>query len=220
MTAARWRRFPFTRIRVWSGAMLRRLTGRTTVAASLIGCVLTLNDGTTVRNWLVRSTSPWLRKSWAVMTSIGTAEAVTDRGSARVPTTTTCSTSPPNTIATSRVAVAPALTSTTCVGTVKPKRVNVTSYVPGTSPLNMNWPVPSVTVACVLPAASCASAVTPGRTPPVVSVTAPEIVPSWALATPGTHTTAANRSPSAKPADLDVKFFEWVMPNLAERVLA
>ena len=29
-------------------------------------------------------------KSWAVMTSTGTAEAVTDRGSARVPTTTTC----------------------------------------------------------------------------------------------------------------------------------
>ena len=63
MTAARWRRLPLTRISVWSGAMLRRLAGRTIVAASLIGCVLTLNDGTTVRNWLVRSTLPWLTKS-------------------------------------------------------------------------------------------------------------------------------------------------------------
>ena len=50
MTAARWRRLPFTRTSVWSGARLRRLAGRITEAASLIGCVLTLNEGTTARN--------------------------------------------------------------------------------------------------------------------------------------------------------------------------
>ena len=96
---------------MWSGAMLRRLAGRTMVAASLIGCVLTLNDGTTVRNWLVRSMSPWLAKSSARMTSIGTGEAAIDRGSARVPTTATVSCSRMS-ITTSTVAVTPAPTST------------------------------------------------------------------------------------------------------------
>ena len=50
MTAARCRRLPFTSTSVWSGARLRRLAGRTMVAASLIGWMLMLNDGTTVRN--------------------------------------------------------------------------------------------------------------------------------------------------------------------------
>ena len=126
MTAARWRRLPFTRISVWSGAMLRRLAGRTMVAASLIGWVLTLNDGTTVRNWFVRSTSPWLTKSSARITSTGTADAVTDRGSARLPTTTTCSSSPIS-ISTSTMAVAPALTSTIAAGALKPGSENVSS---------------------------------------------------------------------------------------------
>ena len=126
MTAARWRRLPFTRISVWSGAMLRRLAGRTMVAASLIGCVLTLNDGTTVRNWFVRSMSPWLAKSWAVMTSMGTGEAAIDRGSARVPTTATVSCSRMS-ISMSTVAVTPAPTSTTWAGASKPGRVRITS---------------------------------------------------------------------------------------------
>ena len=129
-----------------------------------------LNEGTTVRSCSARSVLPWLTKSSLRMTSIGTAEAVTDRGWARVPTTTTCSASPPTAISTSRATVAPPRTSTTCAGAVKPERVNVTAYVPGASPLNVNWPVPSVTVTCALPAASCASTVTPGRMPPVVSV--------------------------------------------------
>ena len=104
--------------------------------------------------------------------------------------------------------MAPALTSTTCGGTVKPKRVSVTSYVPGASPLNVNWPVPSVTATCAVPAASCASTVTPGSTPPVVSVTVPEIAPSWAMAMPGTHRTAAKISGSAKPTVRDVQVLE------------
>ena len=160
--------------------------------------MLMLNEGTTVRNCSARSVLPWLTKSSLRMTSIGTAEAVTDRGWARVPTTTTCTASPPTAISTSRATVAPPRTSTTCAGAVKPERVNVTSYVPGTSPLNVNWPVPSVTATCALPAASCASTVTPGRMPPVVSVTVPAIVASWALATPGANTPTANTSTSAR----------------------
>ena len=50
MIDERWRRFPLTRTSVWSGARLRSMTGRTIVDASLIGWMLTLNDGTIVRN--------------------------------------------------------------------------------------------------------------------------------------------------------------------------
>ena len=136
------------------------------------------------------------------MASIGTGDSVTDRGWARVPTTTTSSSNPPTAISTLMEAVAPALTSTTCAGAVKPERVNVTPYVPGARPLNVNWPVPSVTVTRPLPAASRASTVTPGRMLPVASVTVPEIVASWALATPGAYTTAAKTSTSERKAGL------------------
>ena len=51
MTDERWRRLPLTSTSVWSCARLRMLAGRTRVAASLIGCEATLNDGTRVRNW-------------------------------------------------------------------------------------------------------------------------------------------------------------------------
>ena len=37
MTDERWRRLPFTSTSVWSCARLRRLAGRTSVAASLMG---------------------------------------------------------------------------------------------------------------------------------------------------------------------------------------
>ena len=45
--------------------------------------MLMLNEGTTVRSCSARSVLPWLTKSSLRMTSIGTAEAVTDRGWAR-----------------------------------------------------------------------------------------------------------------------------------------
>ena len=191
MTAARWRRLPLTRISVWSGAMLRRLAGRTMVAASLMGWVLTLNDGTTVRNWLVRSTSPWLVKSSARMTSTGTGEAVTDRGSARVPTTATVSWSS-TPISTSRVTGRPGWTMTPArTAVVNPGRTNVTSYDPGGSASNTNRPVPSVKTVATSPLAwSRASTVTPGRTPPVVSVTAPLMEASWPCASAGARATA------------------------------
>ena len=112
MTAARWRRFPLTRINVWSGARFRRLAGRTTVAASLIGWVLMLKEGTTVRNWVARSRLPWLVKSSVRMTSTGTVDSVTDRGSARLPTTTIEVVTAPSSSVKSRSIVWPAIAST------------------------------------------------------------------------------------------------------------
>ena len=50
-TDERWRRLPFTRMRVWSCERLRRLAGRTRVAASLMGWVATLNEGMRLRSW-------------------------------------------------------------------------------------------------------------------------------------------------------------------------
>ena len=105
---------------------MRRFAGLTIVAASLIGWMLTLNEGTTVRNWLARSVLPWLMKSSVRITSTGTGDSVTERGWARVPTTTTRSSSP-TAISTSTVAVAPAITATVCGGASNPGRVNVTS---------------------------------------------------------------------------------------------
>ena len=49
--AERWRRLPLTSTSVWSWARLRRLAGRTSEAAPLIGWVATLNEGTRFRNW-------------------------------------------------------------------------------------------------------------------------------------------------------------------------
>ena len=80
MIDERWRRLPFTSTSVWSGARLRSIAGRTTVDASLIGCVLTLNDGMTVRNWSCRLTAPWLVRSEVDSTSTGTGDAATVRG--------------------------------------------------------------------------------------------------------------------------------------------
>ena len=94
MIDERWRRLPFTSTSVWSGARFRSIAGRTTVDASLIGCVLTANDGTTVRSCSGRLTTPWFVMSDAEMTSTGTGEAATVRGRARVPTTTVSSVNP------------------------------------------------------------------------------------------------------------------------------
>ena len=94
MIDERWRRLPFTRTSVWSGARFRSMAGRTTVDASLIGCVFTLNDGMTVRSWSCRLTAPWRVMSAVDRTSTGTGDAVTVRGCAREPTTTVSSVNP------------------------------------------------------------------------------------------------------------------------------
>ena len=112
MTAERWRRFPLTRISVWSGARLRKLAGRTTVAASLIGWVLMLKEGITVRNWVAKSRLPWLEKSSGRMTSTGTVDSVADLGSARLPTTTIEVVTAPNSSEKLRRTDWPAISST------------------------------------------------------------------------------------------------------------
>ena len=115
MTAVRWRRLPFSRISVWSGARPRRLAGRAKVAASLMGWMFTLNDGTTLRSRLAKSLSPWLTISALGITSMGTADSVTVRGRARVP----MATMPPSAMAsslriTSSCVACPAVTVTSC----------------------------------------------------------------------------------------------------------
>ena len=83
------------------------------------------------------------------MASIGTVDSVTDRGCARLPTTTTRSSSC-TAISMSRGTVAPAPISTLSRTTgAKPGRVNVTSYVPGCSAEIVSRPAPSVTVVCI-----------------------------------------------------------------------
>ncbi len=76
---------------MWSGARLRSIAGRTTVEASLMGWVLTLNDGTMFRSWSCRLTAPWLVRSAEERTSTGTGDSATVRGRPRVPTTTVSS---------------------------------------------------------------------------------------------------------------------------------
>ena len=80
MIDERWRRLPFTSTSVWSGARLRSIAGRTTVDASLIGCVLTANEGITVRSCSGRLATPWLVMSAADRTSTGTGDSATVRG--------------------------------------------------------------------------------------------------------------------------------------------
>ena len=76
-----------------SGGRPRRFAGLTNVAASLIGCVFTLKEGTNVLIISCRSPEPWLTKSDPEITSTGAGESPIERASRRVPVTTTSSTS-------------------------------------------------------------------------------------------------------------------------------
>ena len=196
MTAPRCRRFPFTSTRVWSGARPRRVAGRMSRAASPTGWGLTLYDGTRVLSWSATSVSPWATKSSTGMASMGTADSVTDRGRARLPTTTTRSSSC-TAISTSRAATAPSAADTPPRTTVrKPGRVNVTSYRPAGSAAIANRPSAPVTaVQASAPPAARASTVTPGSARPVASATAPSMAAVWAPAAP-----AARADPRATTA--------------------
>ena len=119
--------------------------------------------------------------------------AVTDRGWARLPTTTTCS-SICTAISTSRVVAAPALISTPVRTTSRnPGSVNVTSYAPGSSAVSANVPASSVEAVRSGPAAAAdrTSTVTAGSTRPVVSVTVPDKTTSCAAAIPGAAITSS-----------------------------
>ena len=88
MMEARWRRLPLTSTSVWSGAIPRRLAGRTMRAASPTAWGFTLKDGMTVRSRSFRSVSPCSTKSRAVIASMGTADRVAVRGRERLPSAT------------------------------------------------------------------------------------------------------------------------------------
>ena len=131
ITAARWRRLPLTSTSVWSGASPRRLAGRMIRAASPTACGLTLKEGMTVRSRSFRSVSPWSMKSCEAMASIGTADCVTVRGRARLPTAT----SPSSATAVSRSArssckVWPSASVTSRTSVAKPILLNSTVCVP------------------------------------------------------------------------------------------
>ena len=87
MTAARCRRLPLTSTSVWSGDRPRRFAGRIRVAASLIGCALTLYAGISVRSMSVVSPRPWREKSPPEMMSSGASVSPPVRCGRREPTT-------------------------------------------------------------------------------------------------------------------------------------
>ena len=91
MTAPRCRRLLLTSTSVWSGAMPRRLIGRSNAAASRDGFVLTWKAGMVVRSRLLMSPLPWPVNAPLGMASTGTGESAAERGAARVPTVTTIS---------------------------------------------------------------------------------------------------------------------------------
>ena len=201
MTAPRCRRFPFTSTSVWSGARPRRVAGRMSRAPSPTWVGLTFQDGTRVLSWSPTSVSPWATKSAKGMASMGTADSVTDRGRARLPTTTTRSSSP-TPISTASGVAAPSASATPPRTTVrKPGRVNVTSYRPAGSPPIANRPSPPVTAvrASPPPPAGRASTVTPGRARPVASRAMPSTAAVWATAAPGARAEATTKPSAATP---------------------
>ena len=89
--------------------------------------MLTFREGTTVRNWVARSLLPWLAKSSVRMTSTATVDSVTDRGSARLPTTTIEVVTAPNSSDKFRRTDWPAISSTSlAVAVSKPEASTVT----------------------------------------------------------------------------------------------
>ena len=140
------------------------------------------------------------------MASIGTVDSTTERGRARLPTTTTRSSSC-TAISTSRVVVVSAPTVTALRAAVlKPGSVKVTTYVPGGSAAIANRPALSVKTVRSGPLSVVprTSTVTPGRTKPVVSVTVPDSTPSWARAAAGARAAVTTASAMhASRTDLD-----------------
>lgn len=106
------------------------------------------------------------------------------------PVTVMVSSTPPTDICASTLAEKVAVSVTPSRTTVvKPGRVNVTVYSPGLSAMMRYAPALSVktTRDCSMSAGLDASTVTPGRMPPVLSVTTPAISASWASTADGTE---------------------------------
>ena len=87
ITEARCIRLPLTSTSVLSGDKPRRLAGRTKVAASEIGWVLTLKDGTEIRIASPMSFGAWFWSSAPDTTSTGATVSAAERSAWRVPVT-------------------------------------------------------------------------------------------------------------------------------------
>ena len=109
ITDARWRRLPLTMTNVLSEDRPRKLAGRIILAASLIGCKWTFNEGTALWSCIRRSLLPALPSSSALITSTGTGESPTERGAPRDPITTTSSSVASAAVATVGSAMPPAM---------------------------------------------------------------------------------------------------------------
>ena len=176
MTAPRWRRLPLTRISMWSGARLRKFIGRIAVAASEIGCVLTLNEGASTRTRSAMSDDGCARSCSAVSTSTGTGERVTVGRPwlRRVPTTTTSSVRPYARSSPMRMSVcSEKATSMSTSVSVNPGMLAASRQGPGRTAPNANLPAPSVVATAGAPSPDAASTMAPGRARPCWSTTVP-----------------------------------------------
>ena len=123
------------------------------------------------------------------------------------PETVTVSSRAPTDSSASRFSTKPAGNSCCSTTTVeKPGRVNVMVYVPGRRSTMLYCPVPSL-MATRLPSIRAgldASMVTPGRMPPVLSVTTPAMLESpWANVAVGANARAASKTTNANERFMD-----------------
>ena len=127
------------------------------------------------------------------------------------PETVTVSSRAPTDSSASRVSVKPAGNSWFSTRTVeKPGSVNVMLYIPGRRSTRLYWPVPSVT-ATRLPSISTgldASMVTPGRMPPVLSVTTPAMP-----ASPCANASQGASASAARAMHVNERLIMMVLPN-------
>ena len=126
---------------------------------------------------MVPITSRLIEACWETFRTSTTGEA---------PVTVIVSSTEPTVSCASMFAVNPELNSTPSrIWVLNPERVKVTEYTPDCSAIIKNWPALSVTAVRTSSMSTGLRAwtVTPGSTPPVVSVTAPPI--AWADAVPG-----------------------------------
>ena len=176
MTAPRWRRLPLMRTSVWSDASPRRLAGRVIVAASLIGWMFTLYDGTTFRSRKSMLVSACREISDTGITSTGTIDSVTVRGLVRLPTTTSSLSSNaaiPSEM--SRLTVCPEATVTSWVCSPYPSSRTSRVWVPAVTPAIEKVPVAPVN--STRPRAGISTRAFPSPIPLSPLLTVPSIVP-------------------------------------------
>ena len=193
ITAPRCRRLPLMSTSVWSDARPRRLAGREIVAASLIGWMFTLYEGTTLRSRKSILVSACREISDTGITSTGTIDSVTVRGLVRLPTTTSSFSSNaaiPSAI--SRVTDCPEATVTSWVCSPYPRSRTSRVWVPAGTPVIEKVPV--APVYSTRPRAGISTRAFPSPIALSPLRTVPSIVP-WARAVAG----MANRARIISP---------------------